>query len=221
MQASQNLDCLKYEPDQPAKMSIIFMHGLGASGDDFQDFPQYLQIPDLPIRFIFPHAPQQPVTINGGAIMPAWYDIISLGRVSTTDFEGIKTSQQHINAFIQQELDSGMKAENIIVGGFSQGGLIALYTALFYPVRLGGVLALSTYFPKPEKLPTGQGLHTPILMIHGTQDMVIEYEIAHESRQILENLGVTLKWNEYSMQHEICWEELQTIKNWIPSCFTS
>ncbi len=221
MNDSQTLDCLKYEPKEPAQVSLIFMHGLGASGHDFQDFPQYLQIPNLAIRFIFPHAPKQPVTICGGATVPSWFNIVSLERSSRVDAEGIQKSSQHIQKFIQQELESGIKSENIIIGGFSQGGLIALYTSLFYPVKLGGVLALSTYFPKPKQMPEKQGLETPILMTHGTQDTVIPYDIADESRQVLEGLGAKLQWREYAMAHEVCSEEIQDIQNWVQSCFTS
>ena len=176
--------------------SIIWLHGLGADGYDFEPIvQQLLQQPNLPnVRFILPHAPEMAVTRNNGYMMPAWYDIYGVTGNSKEDEAGIKTSQNYINALIQKELDKGIASERIVLAGFSQGGAIALHTALRYPQRLAGVLALSTYLPLKSTLAAEAhpaNADIPIFMAHGTFDNVISLEMCQNFTQYITKLSVS------------------------------
>lgn len=176
-----------------------------------------LKLP-VAVRYIFPDAPMRPVTINGGMVMRAWYDIVSPSMAAQQDAAGIRASQSLIEALIAQEVQRNIAPGNIYLAGFSQGGAIALHTALRHPVPLGGVLALSTYLPLAGKA-AGEALpgtrDTPIFMAHGRGDPVIPYELGAGSRDALLGLGYTVVWHEYAMQHSVCEEELRDIEVWL------
>ena len=147
------LPCVEIEPQQPAVASVIWLHGLGASGHDFEPVVPELGLPaDLPTRFVFPHAPQIPVTINGGMVMPAWYDIVGLGGEGPTDVDGIRRSADQIDALIEREIERGVPSERIVIAGFSQGGAVAYEVALRHPKKLAGLMALSTYFATQDSV---------------------------------------------------------------------
>jgi phospholipase/carboxylesterase len=205
--------------------SIIWLHGLGADGQDFVPIADELNLP-VPVRYVFPHAPMRPVTINGGFVMRAWYDITGqppsaltrTGSDAHQDAEGIRASQTIVEALIAQEVANGIAPGNIFLAGFSQGGAIVLHTALRRTVPLGGVLALSTYLPlaastPAEMLPGARA--TPIFMAHGSSDPVIPFTLGTGSREALREFGYTVEWHEYPMQHSVCMEELRDIEAWL------
>ncbi|MFZ2542417.1 MAG: alpha/beta hydrolase fold domain-containing protein [Gallionella sp.] len=206
--------------------SIIWLHGLGADGQDFVPIVKELNLP-VAVRYIFPHAPQRPVTINGGIVMRAWYDIAhpavdaqqSEGLLAGhPDEAGIRASQAAIEALIAQEVARGIAPDHIFLAGFSQGGAIALHTALRQTVPLGGVLALSTYLPLADL--TANEAHivtksTPIFMAHGRSDPVVPYDLGTASRDTLIKLGYAVAWHEYTMPHSVCEQELHDIKMWL------
>lgn len=202
-----------------AEYCIIWLHGLGANGHDFEPIVPELNLSAAKnIRFIFPHAPSQPVTINGGIVMPAWYDIISPQMEQREDASGIRRSQQLIEALVQRENARGVATEKIILAGFSQGGAIALHTGLRYPQRLAGILALSTYLPlvqtvRQEASEINQAL--PIFMAHGSHDPIVPLRLGDDSRHYLEQLGYQLEWKTYFMEHSVCPEEISDISQWL------
>lgn len=197
--------------------SIIWLHGLGADGQDFVPVAGELNLP-VAIRYIFPHAPQRPVTINGGFVMRAWYDIAHPSIDAQQDEEGIYDSQAAVEALIAQEVTRGIAPGNIFLAGFSQGGAIALHTALRQTAPLGGVLALSTYLPLVENAIDEASVHarqTPIFMAHGRSDPVVPYALGAASRDTLLKMGYTVEWHEYGMPHSVCQEELLDIEAWL------
>jgi phospholipase/carboxylesterase len=196
--------------------SVIWLHGLGADGHDFEPIVQKLNIPN--VRFILPHAPEMAVTRNSGYIMPAWYDLYGVTGSSKEDEDGIKNSQHYVNTLIQKELDRGIAAERIVIAGFSQGGAIALYTTLRYPKKLGSVLALSTYLPVKTKLATeanAANKDIPIFMAHGVFDDVITLDMCKISLQTLQNNHYSVNWHEYNMAHSVCIEEISDIHSFL------
>ncbi len=203
--------------DQPTH-TIIWMHGLGADGNDFVPIVQELNLQSIRIRFVFPHAPFRPVSINGGAIMRAWYDITDQNLSSDEDATGICASQSVVEKLISKEKQNGIKPENIILAGFSQGGAIALQAGLHYPDKLAGILVLSSYLPLSKTLNTDA--HRPktitqIFMAHGHNDPVIPLELAILSKQKLLELGYSVKWKLYQMEHTVCNEEIADIRKWL------
>lgn len=201
----------------PARHSIIWLHGLGADGQDFVPIVDELSLP-VTVRFIFPHAPQRPVTINGGYVMRAWYDISGSAIDTQQDEAGIRASQAAIEALIAQEVARGIAPDHIFLAGFSQGGAIALHTALRQVVPLGGVLALSCYLPlvdraSSEVVPDTRS--SPIFMAHGRSDTVVPYALGLASRDELVKLGYAVEWREYPMQHSVCEQELRDIESWL------
>ena len=204
---------------EDAQYSIIWLHGLGANGHDFEPIVPELNLPPaIKLRFVFPHAPQQPVTINSGVVMPAWYDIVSPKLDHREDETGIRRSQQHIDALIQRENVRGVATENIIIAGFSQGGAIALHTGLRYPQRLAGILALSTYLPlvqtvRQEVSKINQDL--PIFMAHGSHDPIVPLRLGDDSRHYLEQFGYQPEWKTYFMEHSVCPDEIRDISQWL------
>lgn len=197
--------------------SIIWLHGLGADGHDFAPVVEALQ--PLPhVRFILPHAPAQAVTINGGYVMPAWYDIFGADLTARQDEAGIRASQALVEALIAQEKMRGIAPARIALAGFSQGGAIALHTALRHAEKLAGVIALSTYLPLYEKLPaerSATNLTTPIFMAHGRFDDIIPLKTAETSRDFMERSGYRVEWHEYPMPHSVCNEEIADIRDFI------
>lgn len=200
--------------------SVIWMHGLGADGNDFVPVVKELGLPEtLAVRFIFPHAPMRTVTINAGHVMRAWYDILELSNVERrVDAAGIRQSQGQIEALIAKEKSRGIAAEKIVLAGFSQGGAIALQTGLRHPAPLAGIMALSTYLPLAETLaaeasPANRSV--PIFMAHGTQDQVIPIQIARASHEKLKQVGYAVQWHDYPMPHSVSMEEINDISSWL------
>ena len=212
------------EPKSDARFAVIWLHGLGASGHDFEPIVPELQLPEaLAIRFIFPHAPERPVTINNGMRMPAWYDITGLDFDKRVDSDSFVSSGELIEAFIDDQISKGIVAENILLAGFSQGGALALHTGLRFPQRLAGVMALSTYLATGKTLAEeGSELNRdiPILYAHGSQDPMIPMAQAMKSRDRLQELGYTVEWHEYVMEHQVCVDEIGDISRWLQYCFS-
>jgi phospholipase/carboxylesterase len=207
------------------KGAVIWMHGLGADGWDFVPIVKELPLPEgLSLRFIFPHAPMRAVTINGGNVMRAWYDIAMTDIARLPDERGIRESQAQVNALIAREESRGVPADRIVLAGFSQGGAIALQAALRHPKKLAGVMALSTYLTLADTLAAEASTanrDTPILMAHGTQDPVVPLKLATASRDKLVELGWKVEWREYPMPHSVCMEEVEEIAGWLANRFTS
>jgi phospholipase/carboxylesterase len=208
------LEAIEIETGTRPAATVIWLHGLGADGHDFEPVVPELGLPaSKPVRFVFPHAPIRPVTINMGMRMRAWYDILQLGG-GPEDEQGIRESQGLLENLIQNEKTRGIAASKIALAGFSQGGAIALQTALRYPERLAGVLALSTYLPLATKLEAERAEENgglPIFMAHGSYDPMIPLERATRSRDRLASLGYAVAWREYPMPHSVCAPELADI----------
>lgn len=197
------------------RYSIIWLHGLGADGSDFVPITEEMELP-VPVRYIFPHAPKRPVTINGGFVMRAWYDIVGASIGERQDEAGMRASQAEIEKFIAHEKARGIAAENIYLAGFSQGGAIVLLTGLRHAERLGGIIALSTYLPLSESLKNeGVALETPVFMAHGTSDPIVPYVLGEKSAEYLRQLGYPLEWRDYDMPHSVCLEEINDIEHWL------
>lgn len=197
--------------------SIIWLHGLGANGSDFVPIVDEMTLPHA-VRYIFPHAPKRPVTINGGFIMPAWYDIRTDDINEEQDAEGIRESQRDVDALIAQEVSAGIAPSNIFLAGFSQGGAIALHCGLRSAQRLGGILALSTYLPLAETVAAEahpSAAATPIFMAHGRSDPIVPYALGKASLERLTTLGYSVEWHEYAMPHTVCMEEIEAIEQWL------
>lgn len=205
------------ETGSAPRHSIIWLHGLGADGSDFVPLAEEMALP-VAVRYLFPHAPKRPVTINGGFVMRAWYDIATTDIGGTQDAEGIRASQLGIEQLIAQERARGIAASNIFIAGFSQGGAIALHTGLRHSERLGGLLALSTYLPLAETLPAeaaAANQDIPVFMAHGRSDPVVPYTLGVSSRDRLQQRGYALAWHEYAMPHSVCQEEIGDIADWL------
>ena len=187
--------------------AVIWLHGLGADGNDFAGLVPELDLTGCPaIRFIFPHAPEIPVTINGGYVMPAWYDILGTDLISRQDAAGIRTSEKAITALIEREIARGIPASRIVLAGFSQGCAMALHTGLRFPRALAGIMALSGYLPLAEHFAaerTAANAHTPIFMAHGSQDPVVAPARGEASRDLLVRLGYPVQWHSYPMPHSL------------------
>jgi phospholipase/carboxylesterase len=222
---TESTDCVVLESSSQVTASVIWLHGLGADGHDFVPIVPELQLPDeLGIRFVFPHARVRPVTINNGYVMRAWYDIKALALQGAEDETGIRESETSLREYIQRERDTGVAAGRIVIAGFSQGGAIALHTALRYPQRLAGVMALSTYLPlrqtvSAEAAKANRDL--PILMCHGSQDFVVSMTLGEMSREVLSKLGYGVAWKQYPMAHEVCAQEIVDISTWLRERLTS
>ena len=207
------------EPD----CSIIWLHGLGADGHDFEPIAPELRLDGaLAVRFVFPHAPERPVTINGGMVMRAWYDILTLERNGPQDEAGILESSRLLDRLIEREHQRGIAHRRIVVAGFSQGGAIALHTALHFDRRLAGAMVLSSYLPLArsfaewlagDEAPAANGM--PIFMAHGTFDPMLPVELGRSSRKLLDEAGFDVAWHEYPMAHSVCAEEITDVRRWL------
>lgn len=222
--STKPLDCVEITTAEHCDYCVIWLHGLGASGHDFEPIVPELGLADKPgVRFIFPHAPERPITINGGATMRGWYDINSLDFGSREqDMDGVRDSAAHINELIQAQLAAGIPAENIVLAGFSQGGAIALFTALTSTLRLGGIMALSTYLPIQDAVFAELSEHSkqlPIFMAHGQFDDVIHMQHAEQSRDILSEHDISVQWHHYPMAHSVSAEEIADISIWLKRQF--
>jgi len=222
---ADRLEAIEIETAESPGASVIWMHGLGADGHDFVDVVPELGLPARPgVRFVFPHAPMRPVTINGGYVMRAWYDIRDDGGVRREDAAGVRASQKAIEALIAREKERGVAAAAIVLAGFSQGGAMAIHTALRHPDRLAGVMALSCSLPLAEALaaeaaPANRDV--PIFMAHGTHDPMIPMARALRARETLAGLGYRLEWHEYPMPHSVCLEEIRDISAWLATVLPS
>jgi phospholipase/carboxylesterase len=215
---AQALETIEVEAGKSPTAAVIWLHGLGADGHDFEPVVPELRLPDrLSVRFVFPHAPIRPVTINQGMRMRAWYDILRLGG-GMEDEAGIRASEQLLVQLIRREGERGITPSRIVLAGFSQGGAIALQTTLRFPEKLAGALALSTYLPLAAKASaekTAASMMTPVFMAHGSYDPMIALENAQRSRDALIGLGYRVEWHEYPMPHSVCAEEIGDIAAWL------
>lgn len=216
---SSNLETICIEPRFQARCSIIWLHGLGADGNDFVPIVPELGLPDeMAVRFIFPHAPVRPVTLNGGMPMRAWFDIRGLDADSRQDIEGLEAARAEIEALIENENAQGIPAENIVLAGFSQGGALALYSGLLHARSLAGIMGLSTWLGEAERV-LGQAAeanrHTPVFMAHGEHDPMVPLEYARMSQGALVGAGYRVEWHTYPMGHEVCLEQIRDIGHWL------
>ncbi len=225
--AQQLLEAIEVETGANPQASVIWMHGLGADGNDFVPVVPEFGLAGAPhIRFVFPHAPMQPVSINNGYVMRAWYDVKwgdLEGHSKQADEPGVRSSQAAIGRLIEREISRGVSADKIVLAGFSQGGAVALQTGLRYPQQLAGVMALSTYLPLAESLAqeaTAENHKTPVFMAHGTQDGVVAYEMGTRSRDALVQAGYGVEWREYPMAHSVCLEEFAHIGDFLKRVLT-
>lgn len=213
------LACVEITPPGAADFSIIWLHGLGANGHDFEPIVPQLGLPEIPsVRFVFPHAPARPVTINNGYIMPAWFDILTLERLNPVDETGIEASIRRIDTLIEREKTRGVPANHIALAGFSQGGVIALHAAARYPEPLAGVIALSTYLPLHNRLTpdaVAANSRIPVFMVHGRFDSVLSIELGRMSHGFLKTILPNIEWHEYPMDHGVCLEEIQDLSQWL------
>lgn len=220
MATQESAENVVLNPSAAPVAAVIWLHGLGADGFDFVPIVEELRLPaTLPVRFLFPHARTRPITINNGYVMRAWYDITSLGGARTTEDEaGIRESEGVVHRYLEQQFESGIAPDRIIIAGFSQGGAIALQTALRYPYRLGGVMALSTYLPLRQTLAkeaSDANRDVPILMCHGSYDSMVPLALGEASRAGLQGLGYSVEWRTYPMEHSVCMEEIADISAWL------
>ena len=219
------LDAVEIETAPAPTASIVWMHGLGADGHDFVDVVPELHLPARPgVRFVFPHAPMRPVTINGGHVMRAWYDIRDDGGLRREDAGGVRASQKAIEALIEREKARGVPAASIVLAGFSQGGAMALHAGLRHAERLAGVMALSCSLPladtvAAEGAPANRDV--PIFMAHGTHDPMIPMARARRAYETLMGLGYRVEWHEYPMPHSVCAEEIADITVWLGKVFAA
>lgn len=211
------LPCVELNPATAATAAIIWLHGLGADGHDFEPIVPELKLPpELAIRYVFPHAPSMPVTVNNGAVMPAWYDILNFDTERRCNVAQLLASSAAVHKLIDRELERGIASDRIILAGFSQGGAVNFQAGLTYDKPLGGMLALSTYFPTAEAVevhPANAGL--PILLCHGTSDPLLPLSMARNSKRELERLGLGAELKTYPMGHSLCLEELLDIAEFI------
>jgi len=202
-----------------ADASVIWLHGLGADGHDFEPIVPHLgSTVTERTRFIFPHAPMRPVTINGGYVMRAWYDVLDADIERRADAAGVHESEGILRDYIEAEIASGIPPERILVAGFSQGGAIALHAGLRYPRRLAGILGISCYLPLPTEIAEGlsrANAATPLFMAHGTQDPMIPVAAGEQTRDYLKGLGYDIEWHTYPIPHSVCLEEIEDIGRWL------
>lgn len=212
-----------YLPDRDVKASVIWLHGLGADGNDFAPIVPQLNLSlDFGVRFIFPHAPAIPVTINSGYVMPAWYDIKQVDVDRHVDNEQLQESASRIHDLIDREIERGIQSTRIIVAGFSQGGAVSFEAALSYEQPLAGIMALSTYFATVGTIKINAIQQSiPILICHGEHDPVVSESLGKRSRASLEKLGFDPEYHSYPIEHSVCPQEIEDIGNWISRVFKS
>ena len=217
----ESLPYVEVNPSGEHKATVVWLHGLGDSGNGFAPIVPELKLADSAgIRFIFPHAPVIPVTINNGMPMRAWYDIKTLDFNSRADVSGVESSAAMVTALIEQEIAKGIASSQIVIAGFSQGGVIALHIATRSKHKFAGIMALSTYMCEADKLTENKSdvnTSTPILMCHGQQDEVVPLFLGHAAFKSLESNNFNVAWREYSMQHNVCVPEINDISAWLTS----
>jgi len=217
--SAEMLSAIELETGPNPSASVIWLHGLGADGNDFVPIIAELSLPpSLPTRFVFPHAPMRAVTINNGMRMRAWYDIVGADLTSRADLVGVQESRAQLEALIGRELTRGTRSDRIVLAGFSQGGAIALYTGLRHAQRLAGIMALSTYLIAPDRLASEASQANralPVFMAHGSADPVVQLRWAEASKAMLEAAGYPVEWHRYGMQHSVCLEDVRAIAAWL------
>jgi len=221
---SELLPTVEVETGPDPKASVIWLHGLGADGHDFEPIVPELKLPPtLPLRFVFPHAPVRPVTLNGGYPMRAWFDIVKIGVNQPRDLAGMQASQAAVEELIARENQRGVPTARIVLAGFSQGGSVAIYTGLQHRDKLAGIMALSTWLPADEgmdvKVSSGNAA-TPIFYAHGTQDPVVPILLGEQTRNWLTAQGCAVTWHSYPMPHSVSMEEIQHVRAWLISVFS-
>jgi phospholipase/carboxylesterase len=220
---SELLPTVEVETGPEPKASVIWLHGLGADGHDFEPIVPELKLPaGLPLRFVFPHAPVRPVTMNGGAPMRAWFDIVKIGVNQPRDVKGMLASKDAVEELIARENSRGVPTARIVLAGFSQGGAVALFAGLQHPDKLAGIMALSTWLPAEEGLDlqlSSANLATPIFYGHGTQDAVVPLLLGAQTRNWLTQQGCVVNWHTYPMPHSVSMEEINHIRAWLISIF--
>ena len=214
-----HLPCVEVDPTGETRASVIWLHGLGADGHDFEGVLPWLRLPaDHGIRFVFPHAPSIPVTLNQGMVMPAWYDILEIDLARRHDRDGILRSRESVRMLISREVERGVPTSSIVLAGFSQGGAVALDTGLRFEEKLGGIMALSTYLVLEDEIDgerSTANAQVPILQAHGTHDPMVPVTRGQAARDQLTAMGYAVQWHEYPMQHEVCPDELVLIGVWL------
>lgn len=214
-----SIPCVEIQPQGEHKATVIWLHGLGDSGHGFAPIVPEFNLPEaLGIRFVFPHAPERPVTINGGMSMRAWFDIKTMDFNNRADLSGVLESAALIEQLIRAEIDKGIPAHKIVLAGFSQGGVIALHLGPRFTEALGGIIALSTYMCEPKRLATERhtaNSHTPIFMGHGDHDDVVPVAMGKNAFNVLTELNYKVSWQSYPIQHNVCMEEFTAISQWL------
>lgn len=217
--SADRLPCLVLDPSGVVRSAVIWMHGLGADGHDFEPIVPYLGLSgDLGVRFVFPHAPRRAVTLNMGLLMPAWYDIRNLGPDRDEDTSGVRESADRIGALVEREIAHGVPSRNIVLAGFSQGGAMALHVAMRYPKPLAGILALSCYLVCEDSLETERSAANaglPVFQAHGTDDPMVPLHRGEAARDRLIALGFPVAWRTYPMAHQVIPEEIADIGAWL------
>jgi phospholipase/carboxylesterase len=213
------LDCVEIDPDSKPSAVVIWLHGLGADGHDFEPIVHELNIPEsTPVRYVFPHAPVRPVTVNGGMRMRAWFDIVDIQIDRKIDFEGFFESVRDLEVLIERELDRGITSNRLILAGFSQGGAVALHTGLRYPKPLAGIIALSTYLPTSVSTAdeaSQENKSTPIFLAHGRMDPVVPVGLGTDIDNRLKDMQYPIEWHQYDMDHSVCMQEIRDISTWM------
>jgi len=213
------LEYVEVSTSEKPSYSVIWLHGLGADGHDFEPIVPYLGLsPGTAVRFIFPHALMRPVTINGGMVMRAWYDIIEISASRSQDEAGIRHSADKVRELIGHEISRGIPASRIILAGFSQGGAMALHVGLRYEQKLAGIMALSAYLLFPERLESERSqanAETPVFIGHGTQDPVVPYFLGQEVRSALQSGSWPVEWHTYPIPHSVSQPEIEDIGRWM------
>jgi phospholipase/carboxylesterase len=213
------LEAVEIETGRNPTGTVLWLHGLGADGHDFAPIvPQLVESHERPLRFVFPHAPVRPVTVNNGMAMRAWYDILGFGRGIPHDEVGIRASDIEVGALIVRENQRGIPTNRIVLGGFSQGGAISLFSGPRYPEKLAGIMGLSCYMLLEDLLPAERAranYSTPLFLAHGNQDPVVDFRRGLEAKQLLEAGGYPVEWHAYTMPHSVCPQEITDIATWL------
>ena len=211
-------DTVEIETGHAPVGSVIWLHGLGADGHDFEPIVPELALPDtVPLRFVFPHAPVRPVTINGGMPMRAWFDILSLDRAENSEPRSLEESTKLLLALVAREHARGVTADKLVLAGFSQGGAVVLHTVMHHAVQLAGIMALSTFLPAPDVgvSQSASAPSTPVFVAHGSYDPVLPLAMGREAADVLERLGYPVEWHQYPMAHGVCPQEISAIRDWL------
>lgn len=211
------LPCIEKEPESPANATVIWLHGLGADGNDFVPIiPELGLPPTMAVRFVFPNAPSIPITINGGYVMPAWYDITAMDVERKVDTEQLLASAEQVRLLIDREIDRGIPSTRIVLAGFSQGGAVAYQAALTHMFPLAGLLCLSTYFATADSItPNSANRQIPIKVCHGTSDPMVAVKLGKSACQRLTDMGYSVEYTEYPMEHAVCPDEIADISRWL------